>query len=116
MKEKCPESETYPVFFKSLFPYYLTVVNLIILLYTEVILKLISGFVDYSPLLSRIHLGTRVPIQNNSNNSNFVIFHCSTNYLRNEPVKRMICLANENPSYLPLLACHFEFNVLFIVM
>jgi Reverse transcriptase (RNA-dependent DNA polymerase) len=60
--------------------------------------KLLSGSVDSPSLLQLINF--KVPIRNTRNNSSFVIPHCSTNYLLNEPVTRIMRLANETPSFL----------------
>jgi len=59
--------------------------------------KLLSGSIDSPSLLALINI--KIPIRHTRNSASFHITHCSTNYLKNEPLSRMMKIANENPSF-----------------
>uniref|UniRef100_A0A2S2NAB7 Putative RNA-directed DNA polymerase n=1 Tax=Schizaphis graminum TaxID=13262 RepID=A0A2S2NAB7_SCHGA len=61
--------------------------------------KILSGSVDSPSLLALINF--KVPVKCTRNTHTFFIPHCPTNYLQNEPINRMMKLANEDPSFLP---------------
>lgn len=58
--------------------------------------KILSGSVDSPSLLALINF--KVPVKCTRNTH---IFFIPTNYLQNEPINRMLKLANEDPSFLP---------------
>jgi hypothetical protein len=60
--------------------------------------KLLTGSVDSPPLLSLINF--RVPVRSTRNNHPFLILFCTRNYLKNEPITRIMKLANEDPLFL----------------
>jgi len=59
--------------------------------------KLLSDSIDFPSLLALINI--KVPIRNIHNSALFHIPHCSTNSLSNEPLSRMMEIANEDPSF-----------------
>jgi len=60
--------------------------------------KLLTGLVDSSSLLSFINF--RVPVRSTRNSHPFLIPFCTTNFLKNESITRIMKLANEDPFFL----------------
>jgi len=62
--------------------------------------KLISSDIDAPTLLSLINF--RVPARFTRNSIPFHVPFCSTNYMYNEPINRMIRIANEDPHFISI--------------
>jgi hypothetical protein len=60
--------------------------------------KLLDGSIDAPTLLSSINF--KVPQRSLRSHTTFSIPNCSTNYGRNNPVYRLMRIANEQPSFL----------------
>lgn len=56
--------------------------------------KLLSASINSPSIFALINI--KILIQNTYNNSCFVILHCTTNYLRNELLIRMLRITNED--------------------
>jgi hypothetical protein len=64
---------------------------------TAFLTKLISSDIDAPTLLSLVNF--RVPSRFTRNNTPFRVPLCSTNYMSNEPINRMMKIANEDPHF-----------------
>jgi len=57
---------------------------------------LLSGQVDSTDLLSLLNF--KVPPRQNRSSVPFHVSLCPSNYMKNEPIKRLMLMANEDPS------------------
>ena len=60
--------------------------------------NLISGTIDSPSLLSLVNF--KAPSRFTRQNTLFHVPFCSTNYISNEPINRIMQLANKDPSFL----------------
>lgn len=67
---------------------------------TSFLAKLISSDIDAPTLLSLVNF--RVPSRFTRNSVPFHVPLCSTNYISNEPINRMMKIANEDPHFLSI--------------